>query len=33
MTAATITVERDLYEAVGITDRPPPATPVAGYLW
>ena len=33
MTASTITVERDLYEAVGITDRPPPATPVAGYLW
>jgi putative membrane protein len=33
MTAATITIERDLYEAVGIDTRPAAATPQAGYLW
>jgi hypothetical protein len=33
MTAATISIDRDLYEAVGIDTRPAPDVPHAGYLW
>jgi hypothetical protein len=33
VTAATISIERDLYEAVGIDTRPAPAVPHADYLW